>query len=145
MRIVIVSGGFDPVHVGHLRLFKEAKKHGDKLIVIVNSDDFLLSKKGYFAESIADRLELIDAFECVDEVFPAIDTDQTVCESLKVIARDYKGNYIIFANGGDRFEDDVPEKQVCEDHKIRMVFNVGGGKVNSSSEIIKGILEREAV
>lgn len=144
MRTVIVSGGFDPVHVGHLRLFKEAKKHGDRLIVVVNSDDFLIAKKGYFAESQDDRRELVQAFECVDMVFPAIDKDQTVCETLKELKKlSAEDDHLIFANGGDRFLNDVPEVKVCEENGIEMMFNIGGGKVNSSSKIISDILERE--
>ena len=144
MRTVIVSGGFDPVHVGHLRLFKEAKKHGDRLIVVVNSDDFLIAKKGYFAESQEDRRELIQAFECVDMVFPAIDKDQTVCETLKELKKlSAEDDQLVFANGGDRFLDDVPEVKVCKENGIETLFNIGGGKVNSSSKIISDILERE--
>jgi len=131
-KTVCISGGFDPVHVGHLRMIREAKKLtcGGKLIVIVNSDDWLLRKKGYIFMPFVERREILMGFRGVDGVSSVDDKDNTVCEALKRIHPD------IFANGGDRKEGNVPEYQVCETMDIGMVYNVGGGKVQSSSNLV---------
>ncbi len=128
---VAVSGGFDPIHVGHLRMFQEAKKLGDRLIVFVNSDRFLEEKKGRGFMSVQDRIEIIKAFECVDDAIEVIDQDQSVCATLA------HHKPAIFANGGDRKADNIPEYQVCEDLGIQMIFNVGGEKIRSSSELLE--------
>ncbi len=139
-RIVAVSGGFDPLHIGHVRLFKEAKKLGDKLVVILNNDNWLRKKKGKEFMKEKDRKEIIESIECVDEVFiskhsKSIDYNdplsRSVCKELEKIRPH------IFANGGDRFADDIPEFKLCNDLGIKMVFNLGkGGKVRSSSELL---------
>ncbi|MFA7285674.1 MAG: adenylyltransferase/cytidyltransferase family protein [Candidatus Paceibacterota bacterium] len=140
-KIVMVSGGFDPIHIGHIRMFQEAKKLGDKLIVLINNDNWLRAKKGKEFMSEEDRKEIIEALECVDEVYltdhdEKIDfnhaLDRSVCSALNKIRPH------IFANGGDRFADDIPEFQMCNELGIEMVFNVGhGGKVRSSSDLVK--------
>ena len=138
---VVISGGFDPVHIGHLRMMKEAKKLGDKLIVILNNDNFLFNKKGFAFMPQNERAEIIEGFDCVDEVFISIDQDSTVKESLKKLSENQKIN--LFANGGDRKnEEDIPETKICKDLGIEMVFNVGGGKIQSSSDLIKRSQER---
>jgi len=129
--VVAVSGGFDPVHVGHLRMFEAAKKLGDELLVIVNDDNFLTRKKGQPFMKLEDRMEIIAGFRCVDHVKPAVDKDDTICESLRA----YKPN--IFANGGDRTSDNVPEMPVCDELGIEMIWEVGGGKIRSSSDLIR--------
>lgn len=130
--IVAVSGGFDPIHIGHIRMMQEAKKLGTRLIVFVNSDEFLVRKKGKAFMSLADRMEIISEFACVDEVFPVVDLDQSVCETLR------KHQPHIFANGGDRFSDNIPEAVVCRELGIETIFNIGqGGKVRSSSDLLK--------
>jgi cytidyltransferase-like protein len=134
--IVAVSGGFDPLHVGHVRLMQEAKKLGDRLIVIINNDNWLQTKKGYTFMTENDRLEIIQALACVDEAIltdhQPDDPDPSVCKSLEKI----KPN--IFANGGDRKHDNIPEYQLCEESNIKMFFNIGkGGKVRSSSELVQ--------
>jgi D-beta-D-heptose 7-phosphate kinase/D-beta-D-heptose 1-phosphate adenosyltransferase len=128
-----VSGGFDPIHVGHIRLFKEAKKFGDKLIVFVNSDKFLKDKKGYVFMSLKERIEIIEAIKVVDLAVKVIDKDESVCETLK-IHKPY-----LFANGGDRKANNIPEYDICEELGIKMKFGVGGSKVQSSSNLIKKI------
>ncbi|OGI73048.1 hypothetical protein A3D42_02990 [Candidatus Nomurabacteria bacterium RIFCSPHIGHO2_02_FULL_41_18] len=139
----MVSGGFDPVHIGHVRLFKEAKKLGDELVVVVNNDNWLKFKKGYTFMSDADRKEIIESFRPVDKVVLTVhkpDTnDITVCRELELIRPH------IFANGGDRKENvPVPEYEVCKRLGIQMVFNVGhGGKVRSSSELVKQAKKRK--
>ena len=132
---IVVSGGFDPIHVGHLRMFKEASELAPKLIVIVNNDNFLINKKGYVFMPLAERIEIIEGFGVVDMVVESVDKDLTVCETLQWLAK--KENVIIFANGGDRNNTDaIPEADVCRENKIAMKFNVGGGKIQSSSSLV---------
>lgn len=130
MKIVAVSGGFDPFHTGHLEMFREAKKLGDFLVVFLNSDEFLERKKGKSFMNINDRKLLLEAVKYVDKVVPVIDKDDSVCETLK----EHKPH--IFANGGDRTKDNVPEVDVCKELDIKMVWGVGGGKTRSSSELL---------
>ena len=132
---VVVSGGFDPIHVGHLRMFTEASELAPRLIVIINGDNFLIEKKGYVFMPIAERMEIIEGFAVVDKVIESFDEDLTVCETLKWLAREE--NIKIFANGGDRNNtDSIPEAAVCRENKIAMKFNVGGGKIQSSSSLV---------
>lgn len=129
---VSVSGGFDPIHIGHVRMIREARLLGDRLIVFLNSDNFLINKKGKAFMSFEDRKEILEAMEDVDQVVAVIDEDQTVCETLKKYKPD------IFANGGDRKIDNVPEVGVCNDLEIEMVWEIGrGGKIRSSSKLVK--------
>ncbi len=137
-KIVMVSGGFDPVHIGHVRMFHEAKALGDKLIVVINNDNWLKLKKGYAFMPEHERKEIIEAFGPVDEVLFTGHSenaeDMSVCEELRKIRPH------IFANGGDRKPDwdPVPEVAVCEELNIEIVYNVGhGGKVQSSSDLVK--------
>ena len=134
-KTVLVSGGFDPVHIGHLRMFEEAKKLGHKLIVILNNDKFLLQKKGFIFMKETERKEIIEGFSVVDEVFISIDEDLTVCESIEYLAKSQEVH--IFANGGDRNSGEIPESKVCEKCDIQMIDGLGD-KIRSSSKIIKG-------
>ena len=127
---IAVSGGLDPIHVGHIRMMQEASKLGD-LIVFLNSDDFLMRKKGYVFMTFEQRKEIIESIKYVKEVVAVIDTDNTVCNTLNKYRPD------IFVNGGDRTKDNVPEVTVCKHLGIEMLFGVGGTKIQSSSELIK--------
>lgn len=136
--VVVVSGGFDPVHKGHVRMFNEAKALGDKLIVILNNDNWLKKKKGIEFMNEEERREIIESFGAVDEVVITghgpNPTDMSVCVELEKIKPH------IFANGGDRKPDGdpVPEVALCEKLGISLVYNVGaGGKVQSSSWLLK--------
>lgn len=134
--VVAVSGGFDPVHVGHVRMFKRAKALGDYLVVILNNDNWLRHKKGAAFMPEAERKEIIEALDSVDEVMLTFHletmTDRSVCAELRALKPD------IFANGGDRRNTaDIPEAAVCEELAIEMAFNVGGEKVQSSSWLIE--------
>ena len=133
MKVVAVSGYFDPIHVGHLEYLKMAKSLGDKLVVIINSDDQADLKKGKSFMPEEDRLEIVQALRCVDEVFLSIDKDKSVCKSLEHLKPD------IFANGGDRSLEEIPETAVMKKYSIEMVDGLGE-KIRSSSEItgIKG-------
>lgn len=133
--IVAVSGGFDPLHIGHVRMFDEAKKLGDKLVVILNNDHWLAQKKGYVFMKEQERKEVILALRSVDEVLVtshAKDTsDMSVCNELRQLKPQ------IFANGGDRKLDNIPEAEVVREIGAKMIFNVGvGGKVQSSSWLV---------
>jgi len=130
-RVVVVSGGWDPVHIGHIRLFKQAKKLGDTLVVIANCDSWLMRKKGKYFMNQEDRAEIIRSFECVDDVFIWESEENDVSGALEIIQPH------IFANGGDRRNiDDIPEGGVCKRLNIEMIFNVGGEKERSSSELL---------
>jgi len=138
---VIVSGGFDPIHIGHLRMIHEAAKLGTKLIVIANCDRFLMDKKGYIFMPIEERLEILEGFEGVDRAVESIDKDMTVCKTIEWLAQEEK--IACFANGGDRKnEADIPESVVCKKYGIEMEFNVGGGKIQSSSTLVGGEVEK---
>lgn len=131
MKIVAVSGGFDPIHVGHIELFREAKKLGNRLVVILNSDDFLMKKKGYIFMHFDSREEIVRSIRYVDDVVRCVDNDLSVCRTLELVKPD------IFANGGDRVYENIAEKSVCERLGIQMVFGIGGGKIQSSSQLLK--------
>jgi D-beta-D-heptose 7-phosphate kinase/D-beta-D-heptose 1-phosphate adenosyltransferase len=131
-KLVMVSGGFDPLHIGHIRYIQEAKKLGDELIVVLNCDRWLERKKGKKFMSSDDRAEIIRSLKDVDHVY-VLESDRVdVCEAIE------RFKPAIFANGGDRFADNIPEFKVCQELGIEMVFNVGhGGKVRSSSELLE--------
>ncbi len=140
-KTVVVSGGFDPVHIGHVRMFNEARALGDRLVVVLNNDNWLMAKKGFVFMPEAERKEVIEAFRAVDEVVltkhEVGTADMSICKALEEVRPD------IFANGGDRKLDNIPEVATCEAIGCEMVFNVGrGGKVQSSSELAKKIKEK---
>lgn len=131
-KIICVSGGFDPIHVGHVRMIQEAAALGDELIVILNNDHWLKKKKGHVFMSQDQRKEIIEGLKGVSRVVVtahmADDEDRSVCRELREIRPH------IFANGGDRFADNIPEAVLCRELGIQTVFHVGtGGKVQSSS------------
>ena len=133
--IVAVSGGFDPIHKGHIRLFNEAKLLGGKLVVILNNDNWLRKKKGYVFMEEQERKEVIEALRSVDAVMitahPKNPHDMSVCVELMKLKPD------IFANGGGRFLDNIPEAILCREIGCKTVFNMGrGGKVQSRSWLV---------
>ncbi len=137
-KIAIVSGGFDPLHSGHLEYFKHAKKLGDKLVVGINSDQWLLDKKGKNFLPFQERLSLVEAIKDVDEVVAFNDEDGSAIDLIRIVSCKYKNDLILFANGGDRDCGNVPELAYYDDDKrIKFVFGVGGeDKKNSSSDIL---------
>ena len=133
---VIVSGYFSPLHVGHLDMIEGAAALGDEVIVIVNNNAQQEIKKGKVIIDEADRLRVVLALEAVDHAMIAVDDDRTVCASLAEIAARFGDRTLIFANGGDRKPEFVPEAAVCEEHGIELRFGVGGdAKADSSSRI----------
>jgi|TARA_R100001480_G_scaffold18730_2_gene28215 D-beta-D-heptose 7-phosphate kinase/D-beta-D-heptose 1-phosphate adenosyltransferase len=128
---VMVSGGFDPVHAGHIRMILDAGKWGD-VIVVANSDRWLFEKKGFNFMDFEQRAEILNAIKGVILVDSVDDTDGTVCEAI----RRHKPTY--FANGGDRGRDNTPEQTVCEELGVEMLWSIGGDeKRDSSSDLVK--------
>ena len=135
MKTVVVSGYFDPIHVGHLEYLKLAKDLGDKLIVIVNNNKQCILKKGKPFMDESDRLEIVKSLKMVDDVFLSIDNDKSVCKSLEILKPD------IFANGGDRNTNEVPESIICKKYNINMIDGLGN-KIRSSSDLT-GLKEKK--
>ena len=141
MSIVVVTGGFDPLHIGHIRHFESAKRLGDILIVVLNTDKYLMKKKGYVFMPFEERKEIIESIGCVDMVARCIDTDQFQNKTLEALSRFFPG--FIFAKGGDRTEEHMPESEIeiCKQCGIKIVYGIGGGKIKSSQELVKNANE----
>jgi D-beta-D-heptose 7-phosphate kinase/D-beta-D-heptose 1-phosphate adenosyltransferase len=130
---VMVSGGFDPVHAGHIRMILDAAKWGD-VIVIANSDRWLFEKKGFVFMHFEQRAEILNAIKGVVLVDSVDDSDGTVCEAIRRLKPTY------FANGGDRSRNNTPEQDVCEELGVEMLWSIGGDeKRDSSSDLVKRI------
>jgi rfaE bifunctional protein nucleotidyltransferase chain/domain len=127
--VVAASGYFDPLHIGHIEYLNMAKALGDKLIVIVNNDNQAKLKKGHSFMPEKERVKIMESLKSVDEVFLSIDNDMTVCKSLEKIKPD------IFAKGGDRFSNEIPESKVCKKNNIKIIDGLGK-KIQSSSWLI---------
>ena len=135
MKIAVVSGGFDPIHSGHIAYISEAKENADYLIVALNSDHWLSQKKGKPFMEFSERKQILESIKYVDEVIDFDDTDGSCINALEKIKATYLDASIFFCNGGDRSEDNIPEKDV---KGIKFMFGVGGtNKKNSSSWILK--------
>jgi len=136
MKVVIVTGGFDPLHSGHIEYFKAARELGDHLVVGVNSDTWLTRKKGKAFMPFEERCAIIKELDCVNEVIGFNDDDDTACAAIfQVLSTVGSQTKVIFANGGDRTKDNIPE-MIYND--VEFVFGVGGeDKKNSSSWILK--------
>ena len=138
-KTAIVSGYFDPLHVGHIEYFKLAKEMADELIVIVNNREQALLKKGEEFMDERDRLDIVYNLEMVDEAILACDEDKSVSETIRLLHRFKPMNELIFCNGGDRDASNSPEVKVCSEHGIRFIQNLGK-KIRSSSELT-GLVE----
>ena len=138
-KVVIVSGYFDPLHVGHLEYFKLAKELADELIVIVNNRKQCLLKKGDEFMDEHDRLKIVFHLDMVDEAILAEDIDKSVCETIKSIKRMKPFNELVFCNGGDRDASNSPEVQVCGE--LGIDFQQGLGKKIRSSSDMTGLVE----
>lgn len=132
---VIISGYFDPIHVGHLEYIKKAKKLGEFLTVIVNSDHQATLKKGKPFMKDVERKQILEAIRDVDSVVISIDRDRTVCKTLEQIVRKTECDTIMFCNGGDQNNLTIPEGEVCERLGVQLVDGLGE-KIQSSSWLI---------
>ena len=128
-KIVLTSGYFDPLHYGHIELIQMAKKLGDYLIVVLNNYNQTIKKKGFTFMPHEEKSKILAELRSVDEVFISIDEDQTQCKTLEFI----KPN--IFAKGGDRYSDEIPEGQICKQNDIKIIDGLGK-KIQSSSTLI---------
>jgi len=134
---VMVSGGFDPVHAGHIRLIRAAAEHGD-VIVIANSDEWLFRKKGFVFMDFDSRAEILNAVKGVVIVDSVDDSDGTVCDAI------YRHKPTYFANGGDRGRNNTPEQSVCEELGVELLWGVGGDKkLASSSDLVQNVRDFE--
>jgi D-beta-D-heptose 7-phosphate kinase/D-beta-D-heptose 1-phosphate adenosyltransferase len=137
MKIVLITGGFDPVHSGHISYIQSAKKLGDQLVVGVNSDAWLTRKKGRPFMPLQERLSVLQNIKGVDWTVQFNDDDGTAKDAIRKVRLNYPSNKIIFANGGDRTNNNIPEMDI-DDNNIEFVFGVGGeDKKNSSSWILE--------
>ena len=138
--IIILSGGFDPVHKGHLRMFREAAYLGHYVIVGLNSDEWLTRKKGKPFMEFEERKEILEGFKYVNQVISFNDNDDTAIDLIKRVNDMYEkpDTKIYFANGGDRGKNNVPEVKICKYLDVTMLWGIGGGKIQSSSWLING-------
>ena len=135
--IILVSGGFDPIHSGHIKLINEANKYGD-VVVLLNSDKWLRNKKGKEFLPFGERKIIMQNLKGVLDVIEFDDSDRTCVDGIKKAKSIYKDSIIKFANGGDRNNDTTPEKEFCDNNDIQTLFGIGGdNKSNSSSWILK--------
>jgi len=135
VKTVMVSGGYDPVHIGHIRQFKAASRHGNVLVALC-SDEWLIRKKGYVFMTYDERREILEGIRYVWKVVPQIGEGDTAVDSLECYKPD------IFAKGGDRGPGNMPEEEldVCKKLGIVVLYGVGGSKVQSSSSLVKKIV-----
>ena len=134
MKIVLVTGGFDPLHSGHIEYFKAAKQLGDELHVGLNSDEWLTRKKGRPFMSFEDRASIINELSVVDKVISFDDSDNSACGAIYKTLATHSNIKLVFANGGDRATSEVPETPVCKKYNIKMVDGLGD-KIRSSSSL----------
>ncbi len=139
IKVVLVTGGFDPIHSGHIKYFESAKKLGSLLVVGLNSDEWLIRKKGKPFLPLFERIEIVKNLRMVDEVITWNDEDNSANGAIDSLLKKYPDANIIFANGGDRKKTNIPElEKFKKNRNIKFVFGVGGeNKKNSSSWILK--------
>ena len=138
--IIILSGGFDPVHKGHIRMFKAAKKFPATVIVGLNSDLWLTRKKGKPFIDFEERKEILESIRFIDYVYAFDDKDDSACNLIKNVIEEYKDTddlKIYFGNGGDRTAGNSPEVDYCQKNNIDIIWELGGEKIQSSSDLIK--------
>jgi cytidyltransferase-like protein len=138
--VSIVSGGFDPVHSGHVALLEGAARLGN-VVVILNSDQWLTRKKGKPFMCWDERATILRSIRWVREVVRVDDSDETVCDALRSLKERFTGDKwspsLIFCNGGDRTATTTPERDLCADLGFSLAWNVGGGKTHSSSDLLR--------
>jgi D-beta-D-heptose 7-phosphate kinase/D-beta-D-heptose 1-phosphate adenosyltransferase len=137
-KTIVISGGMDPIHVGHVKMVQAAAELGE-LIVVLNSDAWLKRKKGYVFMPFEERKYLLQQIKGVSSVSAVDDTDGTVCEALERLKPD------MFGNGGDRTSENTPEGSVCNKLNIEMIWNLGGKKIQSSSGLVNTLFNSKPI
>lgn len=139
MKIVLATGGFDPLHSGHIEYLKESRKLGGMLVVGLNSNDWLIRKKGKFFLEWEERASIIEELKCVSKVISFDDSDGTANDAIRIVMEEkFSKDKVIFANGGDRNYENIPELEAWYDKGVIFHFGVGGfEKKNSSSLLLK--------
>ncbi|MBO7244899.1 MAG: adenylyltransferase/cytidyltransferase family protein [Alphaproteobacteria bacterium] len=133
----IVSGGFDPIHEGHIEMIKSSAKASDGVIILANSDEWLIRKKGKNFYQMKTRLAILENLKGVVDVIEFDDSDDSASDGIRKARAKYPNEKLVFANGGDRGKDNIREDAVCEELNVEKVFGVGGdNKANSSSWIL---------
>ena len=135
--VVIVSGGFDPVHKGHVRMIQSAATKAKRVIVGVNSDAWLRRKKGKEFMSHQERIEIMSAFKGVYRAVAFNDDDNSASDLIRQVRYDNPSLSIAFANGGDRTSENIPETKTCVEYEVDMIWSAGGEKIQSSSDLIE--------
>jgi cytidyltransferase-like protein len=147
VRVVVISGFFNPIHCGHIDYIRAAASLGDKLVVIVNNDKQVRLKGTVPFMSEEDRLKIVSNIKGVDSAVISVDKDGTVCQSVREEYYKHYNDYfftsMVFANGGDRKEGGIPESVLEKEIGVSMVYNVGGEKTESSSDLISRVKETE--
>lgn len=134
----IVSGGFDPIHEGHIAMIKDAASKSNGVILLLNSDAWLCRKKGKNFMDFKSRKVVCENIKGVIEAYGFDDSDGSACDGIKITREKYPDSELIFANGGDRVKENIPEGAACEKYNVKLEFGVGGSnKANSSSWILK--------
>lgn len=131
---IAVSGGFDPPQVGHIRMINDAARLGN-VVILLNSDEWLIRKKNYSFMPFAERKEMLEALSAVTLVLPAMDDDDTVCASI----HNLKSIISYFGKGGDRTPNNTPEILTCDQYGIEVIYGLGGYKVQSSSDLVRNV------
>ena len=141
MKLVVISGYFNPLHCGHLDYIEAAAELGDYLIVIGNNDEQVKIKGSVPFMNAEDRTRIVESLSAVDAAVVSLDKDGTVVESLQMIVESAgdETDVVIFANGGDRVAGNTPEEVYCAKNDVETAYNVGGGKTQSSSELLSDV------
>ena len=136
-KVVIATGGFDPLHSGEISYLASARRLGDFLVVGLNSDDWLIRKKGNYFLPFLERYVIISNLRMVDRAIGFNDKDETAIDCIREVRRMFPEDDLIFANGGDRTAENIPEQVIADELKVKFAFGVGGNtKRNSSSDIL---------
>lgn len=139
MKLGITSGYYNPIHIGHIALLREAKKLVDILVVIVNNDEQVKLKGSIPFMSEKERKEILESIRYVDLVYISEDFDRTVVNSIKAVHDKFPNEDMCFFKGGDSTEQNTPEQDICKKLGIEILFNIGGGKIQSSSWLLDSI------